>query len=639
MTSELVAASSTLQRRLPVGAEPHADGGTHFRVWTPAHHRVQVELENAQGAPLGSWALTCEAGGYHAALVEHAHVGDRYRFRLGEGTRALPDPASRFQPEGPHGPSEIVDPARYAWRDAGWTGVERERAVVYEMHIGTFTPDGTWAAAQRELAGLAELGITVLEVMPVADFPGRFGWGYDGVNLFAPTRLYGTPDDMRRFVDRAHALGMAVVLDVVYNHLGPDGNHLREYSASYFSTVHATEWGESPNFDGERCAPVRELFAANAAYWIEEFHLDGLRIDATQSIFDDSERHILLEIAERARAAAAGRTLLLIAENEPQDVRMLHDPAIGGFGLDAAWNDDFHHAARVALTGRREAYYTDYGGTAQEFVSAARRSYLFQGQHYAWQCKRRGTTTAGLEPSRFVHYLQNHDQIANSGDGARLHELTSPGRLRAMTALLLLGPQIPMLFQGQEFAASSPFLFFADHHPELAARVRKGRRDFLAQFPSIASPEVTASLAPPDAPATFDRSMLDPAEREQHAGWLALHRDLLRLRRDDHAIRAATRRGVDGAVLDAASFVLRYGADMPADERLLVVNLGGALTLESLPEPLLAPPAGFDWSVLWCSEAPEYGGHGAAPRMSADAAWHLPAETALLLAITSRDGA
>ena len=603
----------------------------HFRVWAPAHAFVQVEMEDERGASRGCWPLLPEADGHHSGSVDVARTGDRYRFRLGADGGRHPDPASRFQPAGPRGPSEIVDPSAYEWRDRHWHGVTREHTVICEMHIGTFTRDGTWAAAEHELPALADTGITVLELMPVADFPGRFGWGYDGVNLFAPTRLYGTPDDMRRFVDRAHALGMAVILDVVYNHLGPDGNFLPQFAPAYHATDHRTEWGAAINFDGDDSGPVRELYLANASYWIDEYHLDGLRLDATQSIRDQSPTHILREIGTRARAAARGRTLLLIAENEPQDVRMLRPASTGGYALDAAWNDDFHHTAHVALTGHAEAYYSDYGGTPQELVSAARRSYLYQGQYFTWQKKRRGTSTAGFAPSRFVHYLENHDQIANSADGRRLHELVTPGRLRAMTALLLLGPQIPMLFQGQEFASSAPFLYFADHHPELAAAVREGRREFLSQFSSLGAPDVAATLPHPDTPDTFERCRLDHRERSRNTAAVALHRDLLRLRRDEPAIRAAIVAGVDGAVLGESAFVLRYPAGQPGHERLLMINLGPALTPGRAPEPLLAPPNGHEWRIAWSSDAAKYGGAGESVETGRER-WRLPAEIALFLA-------
>lgn len=635
MTPELiVTAADTCQRRLPVGAEPRSGHGTHFRVWAPSHSIVHVVLDDERRVERSTHPLRRDSDGYHAGHVASASAGDRYRFRLGDHAQLLPDPASRFQPDGPHGASQIVDPAAYEWRDDGWTGVPLARAVVYEMHIGTFTPEGTWAAAGTQLAALQEVGVTVLEVMPVGDFPGRFGWGYDGVSLFSPTRLYGSCDDMRRFVDRAHELGLAVILDVVYNHLGPDGNYLREFTPAYFSTRHRTEWGDALNFDGERSTGARELILANVACWISEYHLDGFRLDATQSIFDDSPRHILADIAARARDAAPGRTILLFAENEPQDVRTLRSIEEGGFGFDAVWNDDFHHTAVVALTGRTEAYYVDYGGTPQELVSAARHSFLYQGQHYAWQGKRRGTSTAGFAPSRFVHFLENHDQVANSADGRRLHQLTSAGQWRALTALLLLGPQTPMLFQGQEFAASSAFLYFADHHRQLAEDVWKGRREFLSQFPSLARPHVAALLPKPHDASTFERSKLDPRERERHAAAVLLHADLLRLRREEAAIRAATTRGVDGAVLGESAFVIRYAGSAAQEERLLIVNLGAVLHLVPAPQPLLAPPAGHRWTMHWSSEWARYGG----PDRDAERAFaetgRVAAESALLLAPT-----
>jgi maltooligosyltrehalose trehalohydrolase len=324
----------------------------------------------------------------------------------------------------------VIDPDAFTWTDTRWPGVAREGQVVYEMHIGTFTTAGTWQAAAQELPELARAGITVVEVLPVADFAGDFGWGYDGVDFFAPTRLYGRPEDFRAFVDRAHSVGVGVILDVVYNHFGPDGNYLGQFSADYASTRHRTDWGASINFDGDGSAAVREFFVSNAGYWIDEFHLDGLRLDATQDIHDDSPEHVLMAIAHRARARAGPRSVLLVAENEPQDARLVRPVAAGGYGLDALWNDDFHHSARVALTGRAEAYYSDYAGTPQEMISAVKRGYLYQGQRYAWQEKRRGRPAGDIAPTSFVNFIQNHDQVANSWR-ARGHQLTSPGQYRA----------------------------------------------------------------------------------------------------------------------------------------------------------------------------------------------------------------
>jgi maltooligosyltrehalose trehalohydrolase len=581
--------------------------------------------------------LAREEGGYFAGLIAGGSAGARYRFRLDGQPTLFPDPASRFQPSGPHGPSQVVDPTAFAWTDGAWAGLTPVGQVVYELHVGTFTPEGTWAAAARELPELARLGVTVLEIMPVAEFPGRFGWGYDGVDLYAPTRLYGQPDDMRRFVDQAHAAGLGVILDVVYNHLGPDGNYLGQFAPAYFTDRFQTDWGQAINFDGADAGPVREFFVQNAAYWIDEFHLDGLRLDATQSIFDRSPRHVLAEIGAAVRRAAAPRGALLIAENEPQDARLVRAPEQGGYGLDALWNDDYHHSAMVALTGHSRAYYEDYRGRPQELISAAKYGYLFQGQRYVHQRKRRGAAALDLPPTAFVTFIQNHDQVANSGTGQRCHELTSPGRLRAITALTLLGPGTPMLFMGQEFAASAPFLYFADHEPGLAAKVREGRASFLAQFPELATAEMRARLMAPDDPRTFERCKLDLGERDSHRAIYALHRDLLALRRSDPCLRAQRRGALDGAVLGDHAFVLRYFGQS-GDDRLLVVNLGRDLRLAPAPEPLLAPPGDRSWTLRWSSEDPAYGG-GGTPPLEDEAGWWLPGEAAVVLApVISADG-
>lgn len=615
--------STPAWRHLAIGAELAPKGGGHFRVWAPEAAHVEVDLGDRRVR------LDPEPHGYHSGFVPAAQAGIRYAYRL-DGGPAYPDPASRFQPDGPHGPSEIVDPAAFRWTDHRWPGVTREGQVLYELHVGTFTAAGTWDAASRELPELARAGITVVEVLPVADFVGDFGWGYDGVDLFAPTRLYGRPDDFRAFVDRAHAVGVGVILDVVYNHLGPDGNYLGQYAPGYFSARHRTDWGSAINFDGEGSGPVREFFVSNAGYWVDEFHLDGLRLDATQDIHDDSPEHVLTAIARRARARAGRRSVLLVAENEPQDVRLVRPVAAGGYDLDALWNDDFHHTATVALTGRAEAYFSDHAGTPQELISAVKRGYLYQGQRYAWQGKRRGTPAWDVGPTSFVNFIQNHDQVANSLAGLRCHRLTSPGRLRAMTALLLLGPATPMLFQGQEFAASSPFLYFADLPPELAKLARAGRAEFLAQFPSLAGVEAQAALPDPADRITFERSKLDLGERERNAEAYALHVDLLGLRRADPVFRGQGGGGVDGAVLGPEALALRFfGVGLDQDDRLLCMNLGRDLTCPALAEPLLAPPAGMRWSLLWSSEDIRYGGAGTPAFDPADG-WVLPGHTTLV---------
>jgi maltooligosyltrehalose trehalohydrolase len=611
-------------RRLPIGAEVQRDGRTHFRVWAPRRHTVEVVLE---GPSRDTFALRSEGHSYFHGFAPAA-AGARYRYRLDGESTLYPDPASRFQPEGPHGPSQIVDPAAFTWTDHEWYGVALPGQVLYEMHIGTFTPEGTWEAATRQLPELKDAGIGILEIMPLADFPGRFGWGYDGVNPFAPTRLYGPPDDVRRFIDRAHSLGLGVILDVVYNHFGPDGNYLVQFSGDYISDRYQTEWGPALNYDNPNSAPVREFVAANARYWIDEFHFDGLRLDATPNIFDSSKEHILSVIGSTVRKAAKGRATLVIAENEPQHIHLVRPHEEGGYGFDALWNDDFHHTARVALTGRTEAYFSDYRGTPQEFISSVKHGFLYQGQHYLWQKKRRGTRTKGAPPTAFVNFLENHDQIANNG-GNRLWQLTSPGRYRALTALLLLGPQTPMLFQGQEFASSSPFHYFADHKPELAHLVCQGRKEFMAQFPRLATPAMQERIPDPADPNIFESCKLDFSQRQQHAVVYALHRDLLRLRREDAVFGAPRPGGVDGAVLSAHAFVLRYfGED--DDDRLLLINLGADLLLAPVPEPLLAPDAGRAWQVLWNSEDLSYGGDGSISTEREDG-WRLAGASATVM--------
>ncbi|MGE5537731.1 MAG: malto-oligosyltrehalose trehalohydrolase [Gemmatimonas sp.] len=623
-------APASTARRLPVGAEL-IGGVVHFRVWAPRRARVEVVFDS--GARAGtSIDLAPERDGYFAGSAPGA-AGDLYRFRLDGGPELLADPASRFQPDGPHGPSQVVDPSAFPWSDAEWRGPDHRGPVLYEMHVGSFTAEGTWRAAEEHLAALRDLGISVVEMMPVADFPGRFGWGYDGVNLFAPTRLYGRPDDLRHFVDRAHRLGLAVILDVVYNHLGPDGNRLPEFSAHYFTDRYECEWGEAINFDGDGSAAVRAFVLANARYWIEEFHIDGLRLDATQQIFDSSSSHIVGEIVAAARAAGAraGRTVYLVAENEPQDVRLVRSPEEDGFGFDAMWNDDFHHSAFVNARGHSRAYFSGYAGTPQEFVSLARHGFLYQGQYYKWQGKRRGTPTAGIPADSLVNYLQNHDQVANTGRGDRLHTTANPGRLRVLTGLLFLTPGVPMLFQGQEFAASTRFTYFADHKPDLAKKVRRGRAEFVSQFPNLATPEMVAEMPPPDARDIFRSCVLNHADRHAgfHAEVLALHRDLIRLRATDPVFSAMRRKSVDGAVLGREAFVLRYAGRH--EDRMVLANFGRDLRLDSPAEPLLAPPAGRSWSVLWSSEHPRYGGSGT-PAIESEDGWFLPAHCMVVMA-------
>ncbi len=576
--------------------------------------------------------------GYFAGTDMEARAGSCYRFLLDDDPQPYPDPTSRWQPRGPHGESCVVDPAAYRWHDDDWKGVTIDGQVIYELHVGTFTPEGSWASAARELPALADLGVTVLEVLPVADFPGLFGWGYDGVNWFAPTRLYGTPDDFRRFVDAAHGVGLGVILDVVYNHFGPDGNYLAPFSKHYFTHRHVTDWGDAINFDDEQAAAVRELVTSNARYWIDEFHLDGLRLDATQSMFDDSSPHIVTELVHEARTAAGQRQIIVVAENEPQDAWLARPREAGGAGVDALWNDDFHHSAHVGMTGNSEGYFSAYRGKPQEFVSMAKYGWLYQGQFYAWLGESRGSNASDMAAVQFVNFIQNHDQISNNGPGRRAHELTTPGRLRAMTALMLLLPQTPMLFQGQEFDASAPFAYFADHGAELGRMVAVGRREFLSQFASLALPEVQSTLPDPADAATFRRAKLDLTERDRNTASYDLHRDLIRLRKEDGVLGAPRHgtpdRSVDGAVLADSAFAIRFSTQA-GNDRLLIINLGDTLQLEVFPEPLLAPPEGRAWRTSWSSENPRYGGASTPPLEGGREPWHVPAECAVVLSSQS----
>jgi len=580
----------------------------------------------------GASELEREESGYFSGTVKEAKEGSRYRFRL-DGGGVFPDPASRFQPEGPHGPSEVVNPKRFRWTDEPWGGAELRCQVMYEIHVGTFTPEGTWDAARQELAELASAGITAVEVMPVAEFPGNFGWGYDGVDWFAPTRLYGRPDDFRAFVNEAHGLGIAVVLDVVYNHFGPDANYWREYSEDYFSERYKNEWGEALNFDGPGAEGLRELVTANAAYWADEFHIDGLRLDATQQIFDTSGENIMMALARAFRQAAGKRKAFVVAENEPQEARLARPVEDGGYSLDGLWNDDFHHSARVAVTGRDEAYYSNYRGKPQEFISMLKYGYLFQGQWYPWQKALRGWPSLDLKTWQFVLFVQNHDQISNGYGGQRLDRLTSPGRFRAITALLLLAPGTPLLFQGQEFWSSAPFCYFADHQGALREAVRDGRLKFLSQFASLAQSDTQENQPDPGDPRTFETCKLDFSERQKHEPIYRMHKDLLRLRREDTVIYRAScegRTAIDGAVLGGECFLLRFFGEEVGDDRLLIVNLGIEADIAGSPEPLIAPPQGSAWELQWSSEDPQYGGSGT-PVPAQGGTWKMPAHAAVLV--------
>jgi maltooligosyltrehalose trehalohydrolase len=628
-----ISPSSHHQPSAHFGATPAIDG-IRFFVWAPEARELQVVLQDGC-----SNRLLSKGDGYFQGIFS-AKAGDRYKF-LVDGKGPFPDPASRYQPEGPHGWSEIVDPDAFRWSDGEKLARELElkRQVLYELHIGAFTEEGTYRAAESEFPRLHELGITALEIMPLHEFGGSFGWGYDGVNLFAPYHMYGTPDDLRHMVDAAHAAGLAVFLDVVYNHLGSDGNYLAEYSKFFFSET-PTEWGEAPTFDGENSKPVREFILQNAEYWIRDFHFDGLRFDATQS-FVDSGIHgeqILVALVRRARAAT-DRNLLLFSECERQQSQQLMSQANAGCGLDGMWNDDFHHSAFGRLTGKREGYYADHLGKAQEFVSLAKWGFLFQGQYYSWQKAPRGTPFLHLQPYRAITFLENHDQVANTLYGTRPRAQCSARRYRAMAAYWLLSSGTPMFFMGQEYGSARPFLYFFDQSGEIGESLLHGRAKFLSQFESIRNiPNLKSILAHPADPNTFKSSKLVAADRTgQEAVQLQrLFHDLLKLRREDPAIAEQHKGSVDGAVLSDDCFILRFFFTDPIEgelDRLLLVNFGPYLEMIHIPEPLLAPARGKQWTLLWNSEQLEYGGTSATSPITSKG-WHIAEETAFLLAST-----
>lgn len=605
-------------RSFPIGAEVMKGEGVHFRLWAPDHASVTLLLGDK------SYPMAPEESGYFSLLVPDAGAGDTYRFRLGDSGIVVADPASRYQPHGPFGPSSVVD-SSYPWRDENWRGLPLEGQILYELHIGTFTPEGTFSAATDQLEKLVELGITTVEIMPISDFPGHYGWGYDGVNLYAPSHLYGTTEELKALIDKAHHLQLAVILDVVYNHFGPAGNPLVACARRYL-TDSCTEWGSAVNCDDPG---VREFILTNVRYWIEEYHFDGLRLDAIHAIHSTSHEQLVAAISRVAKEAAASRQIVVIGENDDQECRCLYPRERGGYELDALWNDDFHHSVHVRVTGARDGYYTDYLGSSRELVAAVKYGFLYQGQYYRWQNKLRGTPDLNLPAAALVIYLENHDQVAHSGRGRRLHQIASPALLRSLTALLLLAANTPLLFQGQEFGSSRPFYYFADHSDDLGELVYKGRKEFLATFPRLATPECQALIQNPGDPNTFTSCKLDWQEHDAQSPIYLIHKDLIALRRHDRVFSRVSHVKRDGAIFDDDSFLIRYcGGD--SGDRLLLCNFGVDKLLDPSPEPLLAPPSGTTWQLLWSSEDIRYGGSGTPPLHTPQ--WLIPGHSAVVLA-------
>lgn len=511
---------------MPFGAELH-ETGVRFRLWAPGEDRVAVQIDGHEPV-----ALARQADGWHELVTIGAKPGSLYQYVVADGLR-VPDPASRFQPQDVHGPSEVIAPDGYDWQDAEWRGRPWAEAVIYELHIGTFTAEGTFRSAISKLAQLADLGVTVIEIMPVSDFPGKRNWGYDGVLPFAPDSSYGRPEDFKALVDAAHARGISVMLDVVYNHFGPDGNYLPVYAPQFFTERHKSPWGAGINVDGADSRPVRDFFIHNALYWIEEFHLDGLRLDAVHAIQDDGPKHLLLEMAETLRARITDRPLHLVLENEDNRASYLVRQQNGApKDYSAQWNDDVHHVLHVAATGEDVAYYAPYAHDPGLLGRALAEGFAFQGEAMEYSGKPRGEPSDRLPPSAFVAFAQNHDQIGNRAMGERLSQLAAPEALRAVSAVYLLLPQVPMLFMGEEMGATSPFLFFADFAGELAEKVREGRREEFARFPEFSDPDKREKIPDPLAETTFLASKLhwdaaDPERLDWYRRILAARRDKL----------------------------------------------------------------------------------------------------------------
>lgn len=580
--------------RVPrLGAYLDPEGGVRVRAWAPEHRDLELAVFEPSGEQRASLSMRKEPFGFFSIHLPNAGLELLYKIRV-DAEGPFPDPWSRRQPKGVHGPSGL-DPRRFSWTDSGWKGVRMEEAILYELHVGTATPEGTFESVIPKLPELRALGITVLELLPVASFPGTRNWGYDGVSLFAPSEIYGGPDGLRRLVDAAHAKGLAVVLDVVFNHLGPDGNYLRCYSPYYFTDRYETPWGEAVNFDGARSEVAREQVLRCAEMWIADYHFDGIRVDSVHAIFDESRPHIIEELGRRARAAAPGRTVLVIGEdalNRPKLVRRVDQ---GGLGLDAVWADDLHHSLRRAFAGDHDGYYADFRGDAAELAATLQQGWYYQGQFAPHFGHGRGAPAYGLDPWRLVHCLQNHDQVGNRALGERLGAGVSPPAYRAMSVLLLTSPYTPLLFMGQEWNASTPFLYFTDHEPGLGRLVTEGRRKEFARFASFSKTEVPD----PQAESTFARSKLDwsEASRPGHSEILTLYRELLALRASHPALRNRLRGSYQLRLLAEDCFAMERSGEGTRLE--VIVNLRGNLELLTKGAEQL----------LW-SEDPHFGGSG-----------------------------
>ena len=592
-----------------LGAIVDPDGVT-FRVWAPRPREVELILY----LPDGDRVVPTERDGeYRVARVADAEPGTRYRYRL-DGDGPFPDPCSRSQPEGVHGPSEVVDPAAFVWTDAGWTPPAFADLAIYESHVGTLTPDGTFDAAIAQLGRLRALGLTAIELCPVASFPGRWNWGYDGVFLYAPAAPYGGPEGLRRLVDAAHAVGLAVIMDVVYNHFGPDGNYTGLYSDRYLTSKHKNPWGDSINYDDVDSIEVRRFVVENLLHFVHEYHIDGFRLDATFAIIDSSPRHILAEIADTLVARRRGdRRAFLIAETPENDARYFLPTDRGGYGFDAVWADDFHHSVRTILQPENQGYLADYSGTAAELARNIASGFLNE----------KGVPATDQSWSHYIYCIQNHDQIGNRAFGQRLNVTAGHADFLAASLLLLFLPQTPMLFQGQEYLASTPFLFFTDHNEELGRLVTEGRRREFADFKQFSDPAVRERIPDPQDPRTFRRSKLDLDEASYGIGLLIqdLYRAALALRASDPVLTAA-RHARPTLAAESREEAVLITIEAAGGRRILVVNFGDQVTFDE-------PGTGGLKPLLHTGET-HYGGNGVAPQLR-DGQIIVPGHSAALL--------
>jgi maltooligosyltrehalose trehalohydrolase len=570
----MIATASTHMAEAPLGANRRPTGEWEFVLWAPHSQRVQLHILGSQGRLLD---MHRDERGYHYAVIEFLKPGTQYLYRL-EDSRELPDPASRFQPEGVHGPSQLVDTGAFKWTNQDWTGVPLERSIFYELHVGTYTTQGTFDALIPHLPDLVALGITTVELMPIAQFPGARNWGYDGVFPCAPQNTYGGPEALVRFVNSAHANGLAVALDVVYNHLGPEGNYLGVYGP-YFTDRYRTPWGDAINFDGRGSDEVRRFFRENALSWLETYHFDALRLDAIDTIFDLSARHFLAELksAVKELSARSGRQIHLVAESDLNDSRIILPAERGGFDLDAQWGDDFHHSLHVLLTQESNGYYQDFGST-RPLATTLRDGWYYSGQYSRYRRRRHGNSPRGISRSHFVVCSQNHDQVGNRAAGERLTALVDFEALKLAAGVSLLSPFVPLLFMGEEYGETAPFQYFTSHlDAGLVAAVRHGRREEFAAFG-------WEGLVPdPQDEATFRRSKLQHQLREndKHATLLHFYQELIRLRKEHHL---GGERNIE--VRENGDWVLlRYEADKgQGGEVAIIFNFASSIVNLDLPE-------------------------------------------------------